>query len=613
MFGTEVTGSMYIFSLSLAACVQLKHYMVCLALIAVPVWCRRMRAVTHTCRHSSIAAPCTACVPACAACIPPGTQLTCFVPEEVLEPTSGLRPLLARQNPELDLLGPLTSTAAVAADAVSMTGSIGSNSAHAGAAAASSSSSTSLAAAAAAEKVGDGTSSAAAAIHPPVVLQAATASTGGFLQRGCCSGRGWHALAGLPTSRQLGDSGTAAAGGFGSAAAGSTRDQLESAAAAAAAAVGAVPVLGAPSAALALGGGQLGYTCIATVSSSSAFADRLGFCGSSSGAGGSSCVDDGSSAGFGSWGLLLAGTADGHVCCLDVETGTLVDDMQACLDPKPLLNPGYHYTPQQQLLMQQQQQHSQLNPLMLAAAGAPGVYGSLGWEDPSSCVVSAVCSSSGGRSIGGFRGLGGWLAAGSGSGRVMLLDSRAGLVIGSWQAHSQRVSQLQGLPGFRADWQLLSCSQDKTLKLWDLRMLRHTRYWSAAAGGGSGVLNPVAVYKGSKDGIEGFVVYQDAAIVYGGANLGLAPLDSSSSSSASQQQQQQDWSSPASAVTRQVRMTGIRGGGARGLGGGSSKASREGLGPKPTSSGSAIVGLGLLAHSKLLVVGSEDGQLKICR
>jgi WD40 repeat protein len=337
------------------------------------------------------------------------------------------------------------------------------------------------------------------------------------------------------------------------------------------------------------------------------------FGGSSS----SGSAGDSYAGGYGSCGLLLAGTADGHVCCLDVETGALVEDFVACWEPRqPRQSPaaaaaaaglGY-YSQQQQHLLQQPQM---INPLLLA-----GSTGAAGWEDPSSCVISAVCSSSSSSSKAG----GGWLAAGSGSGRLLLLDSRAGIVLGSWQAHSQRVSQLQGLAGSRGDWQLLSCSQDKTLKLWDLRMLRHNRHWfgssSSSNSVGFGGSLPVAAFKGTKDGIDGFVVYQDAAIAYGGANLGLAPLDSSGSSSSSvpnqQQQQQQGWSAPAAAVMRNVRMTGIRGGSARGLGS-SGKASREGLGPKAASSGSAIIGLGLLQHSKLLVVGSEDGQLKICR
>jgi WD40 repeat protein len=328
---------------------------------------------------------------------------------------------------------------------------------------------------------------------------------------------------------------------------------------------------------------------------------------------GSGSASDKYADGYGSCGLLLAGTADGHVCCLDVETGSLVEDLMACWEPRqPRSAAGAsaaaglgYYSQQQHLIQQQLQQQPQMSPLLLA-----GGTGAAGWEDPSSCVISAVCSSRGSSGSSG-----GWLAAGSGSGRLLLLDSRAGLVLGSWQAHSQRVSQLQGLAGARGDWQLLSCSHDKTLKLWDLRMLRQTRHWSGSSssstGSGAGSL-PVAAFKGTKDGIEGFVVYQDAAIVYGGANVGLAPLDSSGSSNVPSQQQQQGWSAPSAAVMRHVRMTGIRGGSTRGLGS-SGKASREGLGPKAASSGSAIIGLGLLPHSKLLVVGSEDGQLKICR
>ncbi|WIA22803.1 hypothetical protein OEZ86_009755 [Tetradesmus obliquus] len=201
--------------------------------------------------------------------------------------------------------------------------------------------------------------------------------------------------------------------------------------------------------------------------------------------------------------------------------------------------------------------------------------------------------------------------------------SLGAVALHAWPAHRERMRALAvdplerwlataGRSGVREGG---SAAASSVVRVWELAdaetKVQHTRHWSGSSSSSSSV--PVAAFKGTRDGIEGFVVYQDAAIVYGGANLGLAPLDSGgSSSSVPSQQQQQGWSAPAAAVTRNVRMTGIRGGSARGLGSGG-KGSREGLGPKAASSGSAIVGLGLLPHSKLLVVGSEDGQLKICR
>eukprot|EP00775_Hariotina_reticulata_P009747 gene9747-9905_t len=157
--------------------------------------------------------------------------------------------------------------------------------------------------------------------------------------------------------------------------------------------------------------------------------------------------------------------------------------------------------------------------------------------------------------------------------------------MGTWQAHSQWVSQLQGLAvGSPGDTQLLSCSHDKTLKLWDLRMLRPeangSRFCAMSQGAGRQTVEPVIRFKGVKEGIEGFVVYQDAALVHGGSHLGLAPLNVQHVTNN---------------VIYPVKMTGIRGAGRATSGGGG-------------SSGSAIVGLGLLPHSRLLVVGSEDGQ-----
>jgi WD repeat-containing protein 81 len=231
-----------------------------------------------------------------------------------------------------------------------------------------------------------------------------------------------------------------------------------------------------------------------------------------------------------------------------------------------------------------------------------------GVTDPSVAVVSAVgCSGS----MAASSGSSGWLAAGSGGGRLVLLDARAGLVVASWRGHAQRVAQLQALGGCRGDTHLLTASADGSMKLWDARMLRpaataHPGLYGRASGwGGSDAAAPLSVYRGARDAIEGFALYQDAAIVLGGASLGLAPLDLDGSTSRQQQQQQQQQQQSRQQRQQQpgvqvIRMTGVRGVGARG------SAVREGA-------QAGIVGLGLLPHSKLLVVGTEDGTLKVCR
>ncbi|KAF8066311.1 GFS12 [Scenedesmus sp. PABB004] len=462
-----------------------------------------------------------------------GTQLTCFVPSDVSEPAAAAAP---SWRAAADLTAAGDAPGAGGAQQPSSSGP-------------------------AAEPSGAGSSAAAAAA---ALQPLALAGGGGFLDRGCSSSRGWQALAALPSSRQL-----TAAGGPDKAAAGG-RDGAD-AAAAAGAADGVGSVLGAGPAALALGGLHRGYTTLAAVGPGGAFCDRLGALGTASAAPGAAAGAAGLAAASdapGSAGLLLAGTADGHVCCLDLDCGALVDDMVAAWEPGRPAAAWVGHT------------------------AAPG-----GWDDPTACVISAVAT---GGDAGGAPGP--WLAAGSGSGRVALLDARAGAALAGWQAHGGGgVGQLSGLRGV----QLLSCGHDRLLKLWDLRMLR------AAPPAAHGGVSPLAVFAGSRaDGIEGFAVYQDAALVHGGAGLGLAPLAGGAPPPpAGGATAAPGWSS-AAPPARQVRMTGVRGGAARG-GGGLSGA--PGGGAPGGGKASAIVGLGLLPHSKLLVVGSEDGQVKVCR
>lgn len=470
-----------------------------------------------------------------------------------------------------------------------------------------------------------------------VASGSSTLLSGGYWERGCGSGRGWQALSALPTSQQLG-SGASSSRGVSGAAMGAAGGVLD-------AAGGASAVLGGPG--WPLGGGTLGYTCFAAVDANHSLVESSLLSGSSGAS---------SSGGYsGSTLLLLAGTADGHVCLLDVETGALLEDSVACWDPRPwsvgslsgssmssaaattASNRGSLQQQQQQQLMQYQQQQPgvtvtgglQASYPVLAPAGAPAVLGAgSGWDglsipaDPSQRVVSAVCYSS--RGGGGVGAVGGWVGAGSGGGRITLLDMRAGMVVANWQAHAQRVSQLQALSGVQGvDSLLLSCSADKTMKLWDLRMMPqaaarpHVDLGFGVVGTSgstsSGMAAPLVTYRSGREGIEGFVVYQDAAIVYGGGSIGLAPLDVAAAASASaasaglpgslagQLQHQQG-----SGSVQMVRMTAVKGLGYR-----ASSGVREGLGA--VGSSSAVVGLGLLAHSKLLVVGTEDGLLRICR
>ncbi len=378
--------------------------------------------------------------------------------------------------------------------------------------------------------------------------------------RGCSSGRGWQEFGALPTTQQLGAlrfSGAtmnAALGPFANAAA--------------AAAASGLPCV--------TPGVTSSVTSAATSGATLGLSAPLGYTSMAVHEQGSDATQ------------LLAGTADGRVCVLDATTGRLTSEM--------LVTPVVH---------------------------AP-VF------EPSAAVVSALCS---GR---------GWVAAASGQGHVMLVDERCGLVLASWRAHGGHVTALQAVPG-RAP-QLLSCSSgDRSLKVWDLRMSSRGQSGAGAyhhAGvaqqprplfrapaasaaqsdvawgrGGVRCSSPglIAWHRSAREGIDGFAVHQDAVIAFGGPLIGVASLSGSSSGGG-----------------------GSGGGGSGGggsSGGGARRSSGSGMsggvdggvvaqvlpmtavrGPRGArDAGAAIVGLGLLPLSRLLVVGSEDGQLRICR
>lgn len=410
--------------------------------------------------------------------------------------------------------------------------------------------------------------------------------------------------------------------------------------------LGAAPPGRGAAGALALGG--LGYTSLEAVGAAAPLADRAGclatinslhaagescrgvasidaaallLAGAAAEAGDSSsgssplgaywlgCAAAAAGAGGGGGGLLLAGTADGHVCLLDVESGALLEDWTAVWEPRQrpwgalggAVAGGV--TGGVTGMTAAADGSSRLTLGGGSASTTAGAAG--GWEDPSSSVVSALCGGGGGGggAGSGARAAGAWLAAGSGGGRAMLLDARAGGVQASWSAHTQRVCQLAPLPGAPADAALVSCSLDRTVKLWDLRMLRRPAAWPG--GGSASAAVPLAAFRSAgRDGLEGFVLFQDAAIVHGGAGLGLAPLGAGAHNgyyTGSSSDVASAASSSSAAAARPLRLTPLRGGGG------------SGSGDTNNSSSVPIVGLGLLPQSKLLVVGCEDGSVRVCR
>jgi WD repeat-containing protein 81 len=110
--------------------------------------------------------------------------------------------------------------------------------------------------------------------------------------------------------------------------------------------------------------------------------------------------------------------------------------------------------------------------------------------------------------------------------------------------------------------------QDNTIKLWDLRY--DATHAGAAQVGTPGLLH---TFSGHTEGVGGLAVHDQDVLAYSGPHLGVFSLQA-----------------PWSAVYRPIRLT-------------SAKGFKE---------SASIVGLALLPYSRLLVVGTDDGHIKIC-
>ena len=423
-------------------------------------------------------------------------------------------------------------------------------------------------------------------------LAASAAST--FRERGCSGDRGWPARAARAPPRAAAAPGAAPA----------------AAAAPPARAGAADAMLTAPSAAgvgASLTGVPFGYTCIAPA-------------GDGDGGGGAA--------------RLLAGTADARLCCLDLETGRLVGD--------DFVLPGYG---------------SHL--FGAAAAGAAGDGAAPGATAP---AAAAAAAGGGGDPLRGVvKAAAAWPAAGlavagANGGWLSLVDFRAGGaagagVVAGWQAHAGAVTCVapaDGGAGGGGPPLLVTASHDRALRVWDLRaatsggsgsfgggacqhpgpsgwrplreLFSHDIAaphpdWGDGGGGGGGValsalcggalasgrpLQPAATWRcrpggsggsgsggasGGGGGVDGFAVCRGAVVCHSRGLLGLATLPQLAAGAGGTTVAPMQW-------------TAIRG--RRGGGGG-----REAVGD--------IVGAALLPVSRLLVVGSEDGCLRICR
>lgn len=181
--------------------------------------------------------------------------------------------------------------------------------------------------------------------------------------------------------------------------------------------------------------------------------------------------------------------------------------------------------------------------------------------EPADCgfasLVSAICSCGSDKTQ--SNSSHSWIAVGLSSGNCRLLDSRSGNVIASWRAHDGYVTKLAA----PEDNFLVSSSLDKTLRIWDLRK----------------ILPPQpSVYKGHSDSILDFAVWGQDVISISKNRIGLSSLSRAADEDGLHR------------VVRQALYTADRG----------------------TRNMSVLSSIAIAPFSRLFLVGTEDGHLKIC-
>ncbi|XP_072997201.1 protein GFS12 isoform X1 [Typha latifolia] len=167
-----------------------------------------------------------------------------------------------------------------------------------------------------------------------------------------------------------------------------------------------------------------------------------------------------------------------------------------------------------------------------------------------SSLVSAICPCGSSSS---------WIVAGLSSGQCRLLDARSGNIIAFWRAHDGYITKLASLE----DHLLVSSSLDKTLRVWDLR---------------GNLATQSNIFRGHSDGISSFSLWGQDVISVSGHKIALTSLSRSTSEGGQQR------------LFPQKLYSADRG----------------------TRNLSVLSTISVLPFSRLLLVGTEDGYLKIC-
>ncbi|KAL2324447.1 hypothetical protein Fmac_023505 [Flemingia macrophylla] len=176
-------------------------------------------------------------------------------------------------------------------------------------------------------------------------------------------------------------------------------------------------------------------------------------------------------------------------------------------------------------------------------------------------LISAICSTGSDRMQGGavVSTLPSFIAAGLSSGHCKLFDAKSGNVISSWRAHDGYVTKL----ATPEEHLLVSSSLDKTLRVWDLRM--------------NLPLQPI-IYRGHSDGISSFSIWGQDVISISRNRIGLLSLSKSANETDGQHH-----------IIPQKLYVSDNG----------------------TRSLSALSCISILPFSRLFLIGTEDGYMRI--
>ncbi|KAK7343619.1 hypothetical protein VNO77_12511 [Canavalia gladiata] len=176
-------------------------------------------------------------------------------------------------------------------------------------------------------------------------------------------------------------------------------------------------------------------------------------------------------------------------------------------------------------------------------------------------LISAICSTgSDNMRADGLSTLPSLIATGLSSGHCKLFDAKSGNVIASWRAHDGYVTKLAA----PEEHLLVSSSLDRTLRVWDLRMNLPSQ--------------PI-IFRGHSDGISSFSIWGQDVISISRNRIGLLSLSKSTNETDGQHH----------IIPQKLYVSDN---GMRSL--------------------SALSSISILPFSRLFLIGTEDGYLRIC-